>query len=35
MSGIIADIKYSVWLYFLPVTNPKAAWKMLRDMSRL
>ena len=32
--SIISDIKYSIWLYFLPVTNPKAAWRMLCALSQ-
>ena len=34
MSAIMAEIKYSVWLYFLPITNPRAAWEMLRSLFR-
>jgi hypothetical protein len=34
MASLIAHIKYSVWLYFLPITNPMAAWKMLGDFSQ-
>jgi hypothetical protein len=29
---LLAEIKKSVRLYFLPITNPRAAWKMLRDL---
>lgn len=32
MKQFIAEIRYSVWLYFLPITNPKLAWKSLRTM---
>lgn len=28
------EIKKSVRLYFLPITNPRAAWKMLRAIFR-
>jgi hypothetical protein len=32
MNRIVSEIKESVRLYFLPITNPRAAWKMLRDL---
>jgi hypothetical protein len=31
---MIAQIKYDIWLYFLPITNPRLAWKMLRELGR-
>lgn len=34
MKWFIDDIKESVRLYFLPITNPMAAWKMLGDFSQ-
>jgi hypothetical protein len=34
MKSLFEELKYSIWLYFLPVTNPMAAWKMLGDFSQ-